>query len=234
MDQRTSSHTLVYIVRPGENEELRMSLRSLRNLPHDEVWIVGDKPSWVSDEVNFIQGNLGPTSHDNVYNNIRLACAHPDVADEFVIMNDDFFITEQMPTIPNWYRSTLDEHIALPRVQRQRGWWLESLTLTRIALLAHGIKVPLSYELHVPFAVNKAAMGETLTQFSYVNPGNPPQWRSLYGNMHQIPAEPHEDCKRYVGNELVRPLHSCDDGSFFLIERELQQLFPEPSKYEVT
>ena len=47
----------VYYVRPGDrNDELRYSLRSLANLPHDRVWIVGHTPPWVTG-IESIQGN---------------------------------------------------------------------------------------------------------------------------------------------------------------------------------
>ncbi|HRN29777.1 MAG TPA: hypothetical protein PK890_08770, partial [Terrimesophilobacter sp.] len=102
---------LVYLVRPGNNNpELRMSLRSLKNFPHGKVWIVGHKPNWVAN-VRHIKGNPTNNSHANVFLNVLAACEHPDTPDEFVIMNDDFYITRPIQKIPNWYRSTLTEHM---------------------------------------------------------------------------------------------------------------------------
>jgi len=231
---------VVYPVRPGEsNEELRFSLRSLAvNFPHDRVVIVGDKPSWVRN-VEFIPGNEGGPlePHYNVYRNIWRACERGDLSDRLVIFNDDFFVTEPVTSVPVLYRSTLSEHINLPRVRRAGGWWLESLRLTRLCLQAHGIAEPLSYELHVPFEVDRARMAEVLALFQHVEPSTPPQWRSLYGNLVGIGGEPAADVKHigpraYTTARLSRPFHSTDDGSFPAFRRQLGELFPEPSPYE--
>ena len=39
---------IVYFVKPSEdNDELKYSLRSLKNLNHGQVYLVGYRPSWV-------------------------------------------------------------------------------------------------------------------------------------------------------------------------------------------
>lgn len=221
---------IVYPVKPGnDNEPLKFSLRSLANLPHDRVWIVGHKPAWVTG-VEFIPGNHGGY-HANVYNNIRLACEHPDVADEIVIMNDDFIITEPIERVQTFYRCTLDQHLGIPRVKRG-GWWKDSLETTHICLQAHGIAEPISYELHVPFPVDKARMAQTLQQFQHVTPDNPPQWRTLYGNMHGIGGRQRQDVKAYNGSTISRPYHSTAPRSFPAFRSALTEMFPEASRYE--
>lgn len=221
---------VIYPVKPGDdNEPLRYSLRSLTNLPHDRVWIVGHKPTWVHG-VEFIPGNHSGY-HANVYNNIRLACEHPDVADEIIVMNDDFVVTEPVERVQVFYRGTLDDHLNIPRVKRG-GWWKDSLTTTLICLQAHGIENPISYELHVPLPVDKAAMAQTLQQFQHVTPDNPPQWRTLVGNMHDLGGKQRQDVKAYHGGELHRPFHSTEPRSFPAFRDKLATMFPEPSRYE--
>lgn len=224
---------VVYPVRPGDaNDELRYSLRSLANIPHGRVWIVGYKPTWVTG-VEHIDGNqFGP--HANVYENIRAAMNCPDVSDEVIIFNDDFFVTERIAEIPRLYRSTLAEHIALPRVQRNRGWWLDSLNATLVCLQVHGITDPLSYELHVPVVVNKRKMADTLAAFAQVTPVNPPQWRTLYGNLYAAGGTRQADVKQYGAGEMKRPFHSTDDRSFVHYRNGLDYLFRAPSPYEIT
>ena len=49
---------IVYVVGENErNESLKYSLRSLKNIPHDDVYIIGHKPAWVKNVkyVNRIQ-----------------------------------------------------------------------------------------------------------------------------------------------------------------------------------
>lgn len=221
---------IVCPVRPGDdNPELLYAIRSWeRNLTFDRIWIVGHKPSWLTG-VEFIPGNFGDY-HENVYNNIRLASQHPDVSDTYLALNDDMFITA--PATPQvHYRGTLDDHLDLPRVKRG-GWWKDSLEATRICLQAHGVTDPLSYELHVPLPVNKAKMAHTLEQFQHVTPDNPPQWRTLYGNLHRIGGRQRDDVKAYNGSTLNRPYHSTEPRSFPAFRETISEMFPTPSKYE--
>lgn len=218
-------------VRPGDdNDELRYAIRSWEtNLTFDRIWIVGDKPDWLQN-VQFIPGNRHESGHANVYDNIRLACNHPDISDQALIVNDDMYVTA--PATPQvFYRGTLDAHLELPRVQRG-GWWKDSLETTRVCLQAHGIAEPLSYELHMPLPVNKAAMAETLRLFRHVTPANPPQWRSLYGNLHNIGGQQCDDVKAYHAGALHRPFHSTQPRSFPAHQDQLEELFPRPSRYE--
>lgn len=218
-------------VRPGDdNEELRYAVRSWEtNLTFDRIWIVGHKPNWLTD-VHYIPGN-DAEYHANVYRNIRLACAHPDVADDILVMNDDFFITETVQP-ETLYRSTLTEHLQLRRVQRG-GWWKRSLETTQVCLQAHNIPDPISYELHVPFPCNKTLMAETLHRFQHVTPDNPPQWRTLYGNLHNLGGKQHADVKAYSAGQLHKPYHSTEDRSFAGFAGQLARLFPSPSRYEL-
>lgn len=227
---------ILYPVRPGEdNEELRWSLRTLEaNFPHRRVWIVGHKPSWVSDEVGFIEGNLWGNAQMNVYNNIRIACEDDRLSARVGIWNDDFFVTEPMKTIKTEYRSTLREHIETRRVQlQQEQWWPVSLRTTLLALQAHGFDDPLSYELHTPFVVNRKKMADTLNLFRYVTPEAPPQWRTLYGNMNKMGGKRREaDVKVYADGEIKKPFHSTIDRAFPLYAKRFAKAYPRPSKYE--
>ena len=227
---------IVYPVRPGElNEELRYSLRSLEaHYPAARtVWIVGYKPSWVTD-VQFIDGNAGPTSHANVYRNVLAAVSHPEVDDDVVVFNDDFFVMEPVTEIDTRYRSTLDEHLALPRLKNTNSWWKQSLTTTKICMQAVGVANPLSYELHVPMPCKKGLMRETLERFIEVTPNNPPQWRTLYGNLHVSAATKTPDAKVFRPGRLPKPFLSTSDASWRQFRKPVTDLFPKPCRYERT
>lgn len=219
-------------VRPGDdNEELRFSLRSIEaNLPHDRVWIVGYQPNWVTN-VEYIPGNTQPHTKANIYHNLLAACEHPDVPDDLVVFNDDFMVTEPVTPVIH-YRSSLQEHIDLPKVQRAKGWWWQSLTTTQTCLQALGFTDPLSYELHIPLLINKQAMADTLRRFQHVQPQNPPQWRTIYGVVNGIGGTPHPDPKAYRAGPVHTPYHSTTDRSFQHFAQHFEQLFPTPSRYE--
>lgn len=220
-------------VRPGDdNPELKYALRSIAaNLPHDTVWIVGYQPNWLTN-VEFIPGNTRPHPKANIYYNLLAACEHPDVPDDMIVFNDDFFVTEPIETVAVHYRCTLQEHIDLPRLQRSRGWWWRSLTTTLECLQALGFADPLSYELHVPLLIRKREMADTLRRFEDVQPHNPPQWRTLYATLHQIGGTQLQDPKAYRAGPVHTPYHSTTDGSFPHFAQHFAQQFPTPSRYE--
>lgn len=228
---------VIYPVRPGQvNEELRYSLRSLSNMAEvGTVWVVGDKPAWLTG-VEFVPGNLSSSGHANVYQNILTACRIPDVSDEVLIFNDDFFVTDEVTVdVPQYYRSTLAEHLALPRLRSGgKSWWRESLLTTQVCLQAVGKAGTLSYELHVPFPANRHLLRDTLERFAEVTPANPPQWRSLYGNLHVDPADAvkRPDSKAFAGGKLGSPFHSTTDLSWRHYRTQMTKMFPEPSGYE--
>lgn len=218
---------IVYPVRPGDrNDELRFSLRSLVNFPHGDIWVVGYKPRWLTG-VRYIPGNKSMYEHANIFNNILSVCENPNLPSEFVLFNDDFFVTRPVDKAPNWYRCTLQEHIDNPGV---RGWWRDSLETTMETLVDQGFSDPLSYELHVPIQVEKHTLASTLGKFIDVKPHNPPQWRTLYGNINAIGGSVHNDTKV---RSLTIPFHSTSDVGF---KRRFcshyVKMFPQPSQYE--
>lgn len=225
---------IVYPVKPGDNNaELRYSLRTVEvNYPHADIWIVGHKPGWLKG-VNFIPGNDHPHPAA-IYHNILAACRHPDVPDRFVVFNDDFYVTEPVTEIPVLYRGRLLDHLKLPRVRSHyNSWWAKSLHTTKIVLQALGYVDPLSYELHAPLPVDKEAMRDTLERFAHVEPDNPPQWRTLYGNLHNIGGVEHRDCKAFKRGDVHVPFHSTDDNSWRYFAAYFSANFPDPSQYEV-
>lgn len=227
----------IYPVRPGDhNPELRTSLRSLANLPEvDEVWTIGHRPTWLTPD-RHIDGNLHHTPQANVYNNVREGArqAAIDGHAEVIVMNDDFIITAPVHRLPALYRCTLAEHLALPGVARRdpREWWPTSLHATRAVLQAHGIPEPLSYELHAPYRCDPARMADILDQFQHVTPDNPPQWRSLYGNVEHVTAAKHTDGKAYGPCEMTRPYFSTQDDTYRHFAQQLDDMFPTPSRWE--
>lgn len=225
---------IVIPVRAGDyNDELRWTLRCLQtNYPHyGRIWIVGHKPNWLTN-VEFIPGNPSRHLHANIYLNLLAAATHPDVPAQFLIFNDDFFVTEPINDIPIGYRCTLREHLAIRGARRGAAWWRDSLRTTMICLQTAGFDDPISYELHIPLPVRKDLLAVTLTRFAAVEPQNPPQWRSLYGNLHRIGGRKIIDGKAYVMGAINTPFHSTDDNLWRQYSRQFAARWPTPSRYE--
>jgi len=220
---------VVYITRPGEfNDELRYSLRTLEeNVPHARVWVVGYLPRWLKG-VEFVQGNLAGDKWRNVPDNLRLACEAID-ADRLLIMNDDFFVTGPVRSIPFLHRGPLAEHLA--RVKP--GPWRKSLRQTKKALEERGIEDPLSYELHVPVVMDRSLLLETARDTLAWTTDIPPQWRTMYGNAHRPPSRPAKDGK---SRHLTEGLFLSSDDSWWrdgAAGTWVRSQFTRPSRYEV-
>lgn len=224
---------IVYICRKGDNEELRYSLRSIeKNFPGHNVWVVGYKPDWYTGP--FI--SVPDTS--TKFNNIRLAlnevCKHPEVSEDFIFMNDDFFLIKPIKEWKNYNGGLLSDKIVKYRQINSTSTYAVIMKRTLDQLRRMGIRKPIDYDIHVPMIFNKTK----LLDISYLQF----QPRSLYGNIYQIASETITDVKRYASDSYMSqlsytlneyPFISTEDKSFDVVkEQVLANMFPKPSKYE--
>jgi hypothetical protein len=238
---------LVWIVRPGENEELRYSLRSVtRNLPHGKVWIVGDPPAW------FVGNVIHPTPamhamprFARVRAMIRLACEDPRIADTFILMCDDQFLREPVDGLAVVHAGPIAEYVNPSR-------YGDAGRETAALLVEAGYPNPLRYDLHMPITVRKPMLRKALDLAD--RSGIPDVWLwSIYGNMAGIGGTRGSDPKVYrrssmpellerdpatgwlveKGNRNTGPWLSTTDDSWLLEPGEvIRNAFPEPCRYE--
>lgn len=225
---------LVYFCKYGENEELRYSLRSaVKNLPHDNVWVVGGKPDWYTG--NYIETSNLNSVYRTVRNNITIACNDSRISDDFILMNDDFFTIAPIDTHNIFYNGTLEDKIKLRYDCHGKDSYISLLESTNAFLKrTRKIQAPLDYELHVPMQINKEKMLKIIKQ--------PYLWRSLYGNVYNIGGTKVDDVKVYSSKHQMKysydyennnfPFLSSDDQSFSLLYNTLKDLFPDPCIYE--
>ena len=86
---------VVYIFKEdaeNNSEDLRYSLRSLRNLPHNKVFIAGDKPAWATN-IRHIPVAQTKTKGENWSMNLSATVKSLEVSDNFLMMNDVSVIT---------------------------------------------------------------------------------------------------------------------------------------------
>ena len=220
----------VWFVRSGPNEELRFSLRSAYyHVGVETIWIIGDAPDWYCGPL--VKGNRYRTKQKNVYDNVRIIAEHPALPDEVAVWNDDMYAMEPGMRIELNWRGPLRDQIASLKVN---GWWKQSLQITMEYLNDLGYDEPVSYELHRPFPIVRATMAEALRDAARVCPENPPQWRTIYGNVAQAPGEKAKDGKLHHTNRPVPRSNwlSTNDRSYHSAFRRLARLFPKPSPWE--
>jgi hypothetical protein len=214
------------------NEQLRYALRTwAANLPHRQVWIVGYRPAWLQN-VGHIPTAQPGTKYQNTTAAVRAACEHPDVADRFLLMNDDFFVMRKLAQMPVLHRGRVD---AVERyyASRASGSYLAGMRETRDLLASLGHTEPLSYELHVPLPVDKAGMLEALDVGRHLAVVHK---RSLYGNLASLGGDQIEDVKvLHRGPRFPQgPFLSTMPDSFAngMVGRHIRQAYFQPSPYE--
>lgn len=221
----------VYLCKEGDNEELRYSIRSvLKNAPEGIVWLVGGKPDWyVGNHIHVTQGRMAYSNARNILNAIIKS---DSISNDFVLMNDDFFVMKPIDEIPVLHGGSLKKKAYMRHEIAPGAFYTNMLHSTIQSLTRNKIKDPLDYELHVPMIMNKDKLNSVLK--------NNGLWRSLYGNIHNIGGTEQDDVKIYGGKPLnLNPVDiensvflSTDDFSFKEMNF-IRESFPDKSIYEL-
>jgi len=217
----------VYICRSGDNEELRFSLRSvLQNTDCGNVWIVGGKPDWYIG--NYIRVEDFGNKFENITNCYKAISNSDQISEDFVLMNDDFYILKQTDSPPLFYDGTLSNKIDTHMSKHGMSAYARVLVRAKKELVKAGISDPLCYDVHTPMMFNK-------TMLSYLNHTNNAP-RSTYGNMYNLGGIDIKDVKIYhnTSNSDISSLSfvSTEDDSFHLIQDQLSALFPYKTALE--
>ena len=213
-----------YICREGLNEELKYSIRSVVNsFPESNIWVVGGRPDWYAG--NHIQVSQNEDKYKNAINNLHAICDSSEISDTFILMNDDFYIIKKIDKILDYHGGSLLEKINKYQKINANSNYTRKLSATYKKIKALGVENPLDYELHVPMVMEKTKLKQAL---SY---GENLLWRSIYGNLFNLPGEEMEDVKVYVKGPLILKSYNLNkdnhiylssaDSSFNLILNEI-------------
>jgi hypothetical protein len=225
----------VYICKPGDNEELRYSIRSvLYSFPDAKIWVVGGKPSWYSG--NYIPVDQNHHKYANAISNLKAICDSSEISEEFVLMNDDFFIIKNIDRIDHFYNGLLSTKIDRYTKITGSSMYIKKLILTRTKLIQYGIDNPLDYELHIPMVMEKEKLKHIVLKYPSC------LWRSMYGNIYAVGGSQMEDVKIYINkkhsarsNEITEHsvFLSTEDQAFDLaFDKVLNSMFSNPTTYE--
>jgi hypothetical protein len=225
----------VYICRDGENEELRYSIRSVLNsFPEAKVWLVGGKPEWYSGHCVPVEQNSN--KYANALKNLKSLCEHPEISDNFVLMNDDFFIIKKINSIDQFYNGLLSDKINRFTQITGSSMYIKKLITTNKKLIDLGIKNPIDYELHTPMPMNKTGLLDVIEKYPEC------LWRSMFGNLYNVGGTQMDDVKIYVNKRHLARSNEITDSSIYMstedtslkvmLDKMLRQMLPEPSIYE--
>jgi hypothetical protein len=153
--------------------ELKYSLRSISNLSHNKVFIVWDNPNRTKNIIHIPVNDNLDTPYKNVLNKLRIICDSKQISDNFILMNDDFFILKPIKTIPYYSNWTLKQHLNnIHDKNYQRA------VLNCLKLFPDGI----NYNLHTPIIYNKKLLKQTLQLIG----DQSISIRSVYWNQHKL------------------------------------------------
>jgi hypothetical protein len=226
----------VYICRPGENEELRYSIRSVvKNAIYDNIWVVGEKPDWYVG--NFVHVPNTGTKFTNIYNCFSAITDVGAISDNFVLIEDDMFLVKPIGIMPVYCGGLMSDRITELKNISPNAKYINILQLTYKYIIKFlKVKEPINYEIHFPLVMNKQNLSKSLRHSLFQ--------KSIYGNKFKIGGQETLDSKVHTQGRWLEksydfrngnsPIISTDeDHSFKVVYDEvLKDMFPNPSRYE--
>lgn len=217
---------LYYIGRGShyQNRELRYSLRALQEhcKDTDNVWVVGNKPPFLADNVKYLWVEDSGAWWQNAYRK-TMAAIEAGISENFLLMNDDFFMLKDFKAAeyPYYHKGDIGE-IAKNKYQ-------EVIINTRRILQELG-KPFKHYGVHCPMRINAKKYKELARFYAGEYKNQPVSARCLYGNLfcrgRKVP-----DCKAATFQESVTGCYSSQDWAKDILN-ELKKQYPIPSKWE--
>ena len=214
----------VYICRDGQNEELRYSIRSVMHFyPDAVVHIFGGKPKWYSGNYTEVK-DIG-----NKFNNINecyKAICNSSI-DNFILMNDDFFILDKPDSFVYYYDGTIDDKIQSHTNIHGLSKYSRVLSEANKKLKSMGIDKPLNYDIHTPMLFDVEKL-KAILNLSFAP-------RSMYGNIYGVGGEKVVDVKVYKNTDLNyknKYFLSTEDNSFNKVFDFLNKKFITKSIHE--
>lgn len=226
---------IVYVNRHGENPELRYSLRSLRNVDHDLVWVFGGAPVWLNQSTVYHRERMQAGSpYASTRGHIEAACNTPEVSDPFMLWNDDFYAMRKVGRVPVYHRGSL--LAMLEEFATSKTGWVKGLRETASMLDSRGMLASaMSYDTHLPLIVHKAPMRESLRWAAKART-DAVHLRTLYGAVAGLTGIEHVDPKMIRRTDPFPPgawLSSGDHTFRSVVEPVVRYVFPNESPYEM-
>ncbi len=219
---------LVYVYKESivsGSEELRYSLRSAQqHLTFDRVFLFGSPPDWLQNAEIVETPQQGNKIMDVSYK-IQQMVRNDEISDDFIFMNDDFFLLQDYPKIPYYYNLGLREW-------KENYPWNQGTHYYHLEEVYSRFPDGKYFEVHFPIVYNKDKLKGLIEKY---NLSVMLMLRSYYGNEYKLKAEPTVDYKIYVGQiPLDAPFISTTDLGFMTPQTraKIKKRFPNPSQYE--
>lgn len=205
---------IVYLHKKTKFDVIRYSLRSLKYVDFDKVWVVGDRCDWMQN-IHHISFDDSETPQTNTLQKFYLIASHPDISKQCIIMHDDFILLSD-------YRPVLYHNGRLiDKANRSKGE--RAVKFARTCQYIQGAR---DFDMHYPLPVERADLKSMMDGCEW-DKGIAPH--SLYGNLQNtFPVEERNDCKTETAPDFLSTYNESEkDRDFF------EQLFPQKSQFEL-
>jgi len=220
---------LVYVI--DGKQDPKYSIRSAtENIEHRNLVIIGPKPKWAKGVVHIKCEDLEGEGNQikNTAKKILKACGDKRVSDNFILMNDDFYVMK--PWEPEWlHKDTLRKSVRAARKRGISGGYHQKAQVETIVLLG---KKAIDYSVHAPCEINKQKMLDVESKYK-ISSGKY-LTRTVYGNECEVKGvrSPQIKTQEYDREEmaLLSTIDRVEDKEEF--KRYIREKFPNKSKYE--
>jgi hypothetical protein len=208
----------VYILGTGslcQDLEIKYSLRALDQymLDLENVFIVGDRPNFIIGVEHVIETDPTTEKWKNAFRKIKRACTLPDLSSDFLLMNDDFFMTEPF----------VGEEWPYYALKGSNG----------------GVDGMNSYHVHCPIKLNKELYLKMPLDISGKGKHSP---RTFYSNFYKVKTKLRDDfilragtgCRDFDEQIKKEPCFSISDSAMLYppFLQWLSDMYIIPSRFE--
>ena len=229
-----------------QNNEIRYCLRSVEMYLKDirNVYIVGYKPKFIHNVIHIPTNDPHPWVTFNIRDKLIRACNEVDLSDNFLFMNDDHYIMRSFDQNVYYHHGPIESILKTSHNSIYRR--IAQNTIERLGQLRE------NWDVHTPVMMNKDLVRPALMQHPW--PNTPDYWggyliKSLYCdhffssyiNRNSVKIEYVADAKireplapsvlKSLSEEV--PVISSGDKVYDGLQRLLNNLFPNKSKYEL-
>lgn len=231
--------------------ELKYALRSIhKNYKGDvRIWIVGDKPKWLSKAANFIKvPHSGKSPRPDVIEKIKAVIAHEGISEEFFWSNDDIYFINPITYADLCINKVIGDLESKVARINHKSVYTEDVKNTYKTLQKHGLPT-LNYSTHLPYRFEKSKMSELITLFNLEETRLLPE--NIYFNLYHSAELPYHlslentNCLLFSINRpepnwhLVEMnllskkwMNNSEAGMSLKFRKLLERLFPDPSPWE--
>ncbi len=220
---------IIYLYKkaPQSGIALRFSLRSISHIPHDKVYVIGDRPKWLTGVIHIPFQDIENRSLMGQWEKIIMACKMGGVSQKFLLMHDDHLIMKPIKDILYYHRGYISD------IKKNKTRHYHDLKRT-----GELFDKALSFDkIHTPVVFDKDKFLALLDNY---NIKNRYLYKSLYGNHYGVESEYIKDCKARNFSILMQKLR---DGDIFIslspaveknknLKKILLKYFPKKSPHE--